>query len=200
MTLGGSLRGTVPAVSARAWTLAGSLGLHAMVVVGWVLMSSQARSVESSSHRGPTPAALQVRTIAASPALVSPANTAAAAAASPIELAAAPPERGAPAAGGRDAPGYHYSVDEVDTPAAPRSDWDVDIASLLSRNVAMVSFEVQVSDTGRLERCKVIQIQPPAASLEEPLASRLCKTRATPAIRRGVAVPSVRRIELVLAP
>ena len=100
---------------------------------------------------------------------------------------------------------HHFDVSEVDTAAVPQPDWQVDIELLLARGITQLNFEVLISETGQLERCEVLQVEPPTAavqdeSLAQTLAAHLCTTTAPPALRGGVAVPSVRRIELVLAP
>ena len=99
---------------------------------------------------------------------------------------------------------HHFDVSEVDTAAVPQPDWQVDIELLLARGITQLHFEVLISETGQLERCEVLQVEPATAavqddSLAQTLAAHLCTTTATPALRAGVAVPSVRRIELVLA-
>ena len=86
----------------------------------------------------------------------------------------------------------------------PQPDWQVDIELLMAGGITQLTFEVLISETGQLERCEVLQVEPPTAVVQDDflahtLAAHLCTTTATPALRAGVAVPSVRRIELLLA-
>ncbi len=95
----------------------------------------------------------------------------------------------------------YFGVDEVDAPAMPRPEWQVDVPLLMGIGVRTFSVEVLISETGVAEQCSVIRIEPEqATALRHSVAAQLCETVLTPAMRRGVAVPSVRHIELLLAP
>lgn len=195
-----------------------SAALHVGVAASWAWLSPVSESFQAKAVTAPAApqAALQVRTITP-PAL-------AVVQAAPVRVptvAALPtptltrvPRAGVPAVLEpvtelrpvfRGWSRHHFDVSEVDTAAVPQPDWQVDIELLLARGITQLHFEVLISETGQLERCEVLQVEPPTAavqdeSLAQTLAAHLCTTTATPALRAGVAVPSVRRIELVLAP
>jgi hypothetical protein len=94
---------------------------------------------------------------------------------------------------------HYYESHEVDVPAAPQPDWEVDADQLMASGVRKLSFAVWVDERGVARKCKVISIDPAGAIKPEPIAARLCKTTLTPAVRRGIDVASVRHIELLLA-
>ena len=98
-------------------------------------------------------------------------------------------------------PGQRYfDTSEVDAPAMPLPEWQVDVPLLMIQGVRSVSVDVLISEAGVAQQCAVTRIepqQPPALQLA--VASRLCETVLRPAQRHGVAVASVRHIELVLA-
>ena len=97
-------------------------------------------------------------------------------------------------------PGRRYfESDEVDQPAVPEPDWQVDPETLIAANVRSLRAEVHVSNRGIAERCRVLEIDPPSARVQARVERELCSTRLRPAMRAGVAVPSVRRIEMLLA-
>ena len=194
-----------------------SAALHVGVAVNWAWLSPVGEAVQVKAVSAPAArqASLQVRTITPPAAAVVQA--------APIRLptvAALPtppltrvPRATVPAVLEpitelrplfRGWSRHHFDVSEVDTAAVPQPDWQVDIELLLARGITQLHFEVLISETGQLERCEVLQVEPPAAALQDEslvqtLAAHLCTTSATPALRAGVAVPSVRRIELLLA-
>lgn len=107
------------------------------------------------------------------------------------------PPRGDPISQGK--PRRYFDVSEVDTPAAPTPDWALD-PMLLTRNaIQSLKVEVLVSETGRAERCTVLSMQPARPALRSLIAKQLCETHLTPAMRSGVAVPSVRHVEILIS-
>jgi len=107
------------------------------------------------------------------------------------------PVKGDPTSQGR--PRRYFDVSEVDTPAAPTPDWALDPALLTRNAVQSLKVEVLVSETGRAERCTVLSMQPARPALRPLIAKQLCETRLTPAMRSGVAVPSVRHVEILIS-
>lgn len=94
----------------------------------------------------------------------------------------------------------HFNVGEVETPAVPLPDWQVDVALLIDLGVRSFSVEVLIDATGATEHCALTRIEPDQLpDLRDAVAAKLCETVLRPAMRRGIAVPSVRHIELVLA-
>ena len=143
-----------------------------------------------------TPAAsMQVRTIAQTPL------------AAPDPVAMSSDESQPPSAVGATNPATtlppgkrYFDMSEVDDPAMPLPEWNVDVPMLMGLGVRSVSIDVLISETGVAQQCVVTRIEPQQpSSLQVTVASRLCDTVLRPAQRRGVAVASVRHIELVLA-
>lgn len=101
-----------------------------------------------------------------------------------------------PASEGR----HYFSIEEVDMPAVPQPDWQVDVAMLLGMGVRSFNVNVLINDAGVAEQCAITRIEPEQSiELRQAVATKLCETELSPAMRRGVAVPSVRHIELLLA-
>ena len=95
---------------------------------------------------------------------------------------------------------HFFSIEEVDAPAVPQPDWHVDVGMLLGMGVRSFAVEVLIDETGIAKHCSVARMEPDQTfELQQRVAMTLCETRLRPAIRRGVAVPSVRHIELLLA-
>ena len=145
--------------------------------------------------RSPALSSVQVRTIAAVVA-TAPLAVPSPSGESPSPGAGAPlPPDATPEPSQR-----YFDTSEVDAPAMPLPEWQVDVPMLMAQGVRSVSVDVLISQSGVAQQCAVTRIepqQPPALQLA--VASRLCETVLRPAQRRGVAVASVRHIELVLA-
>ncbi|MDL2337795.1 MAG: hypothetical protein QFE16_08135 [Pseudomonadota bacterium] len=94
----------------------------------------------------------------------------------------------------------YFGVNEVDVPAVPRPEWQVDVPLLMGLGVHSFSVDVLIGETGIAEHCTLTRIEPEQpATVRNAVAAQLCETALSPAMRRGIAVPSVRHIELVLA-
>ena len=192
-----------------------SAALHIGVAASWAWLSPVSESLQAKTVTAPAApqAALQVRTITPPPAVVLRAVPVSAVSAPPAppftrspraKVQAVPEPASEPPTTFRGWSRHHFDVSEVDVAAVPQPDWQIDIELLLARGITQLNFEVLISETGQLERCEVLQVEPPTAtvqddSLAQTLAAHLCTTVTTPALRAGVAVPSVRRIELLLA-
>lgn len=192
-----------------------SAALHVGVAAGWAWLSPVSESHQAKAVTAPAApqAALQVRTITPPPAAVPRAVPVSAVSTPPAPLLTRPPRAkvqavpdpaSEPPTTFRGWSRHHFDVSEVDIAAVPQPDWQVDIELLLARGITQLNFEVLISETGQLERCEVLQVEPPTAAVQDDLlaqtlAAHLCTTVNTPALRAGVAVPSVRRIELLLA-
>lgn len=96
-------------------------------------------------------------------------------------------------------PIHYYDSQEVDTPATPQPDWEVEVPSLMTAGIRKLSFDVWIDARGIARKCRVLNMEPPERLGSAPIAAHLCKTTLSPAIRHGVEVASVRHIELVLA-
>jgi hypothetical protein len=181
------------------WASAGALAIHlgAALVLGF--------SFESSGSDHPTDAhqALTVRYVAAGPAPGADpqADSANPSAAALITHSGTTSEdktllQGAGAEGGPTR--RYFDVSEVDQPAMPTPDWALDAETLVRNGIRSLRVEVLVSDKGRAEKCTVQAMEPPRAVLHQAIARQVCSTRLTPAMRQGVAVPSVRHVEILL--
>ena len=175
-------------------SLLGAAVLHAALAAA---VAGHADGLRDPQARTPMAASMQVRTVAAEPIATQ----------QPVPVTASPDELQSPAAGAsmssgaHPAPGQRYfDTSEVDTSAMPLPEWQVDVPTLMALGVRSVSVDVLISEAGVTQQCAVTRIepqQPPALQLA--VASRLCETVLRPAQRHGVAVASVRHIELVLA-
>jgi len=98
----------------------------------------------------------------------------------------------------RDQPIRFYRLTEVDTPAAPQTDWAIEPASLEGLGMERLAFEVLINARGEIVGCTIID--PPALGddIRNELEGKLRDTRMDPAMRGGQPVASVRRIELFL--
>lgn len=93
----------------------------------------------------------------------------------------------------------YFDIDEVDTPAFPVPDWQVDADRLSALGTRRLSFRILIGDDGIPVQCTVLTIEPPLPSeVSTGLADGLCTTRLNPALLQDRPVPSVRTIELVL--
>ena len=92
-----------------------------------------------------------------------------------------------------------YTYREVDTPAFPESDWNLDVGVLDEIGVQRLVFEVLVSDHGQVVGCTVLQPADLTDDVKRGLEKRLSETSLLPALRAGQLVASVRRIELLVA-
>ena len=152
----------------------------------------------NSGTQGPVdsrPTPMQVRSVNAQGLLAAPAQAAS------LE----PTPEAAGSADGTSAPQAsvgtrYFDASEVDAPAMPLPEWQVDVAMLMAQGVRSVSVDVLISESGAAQQCAVTRVEPPQhPGLLAAVASRLCETTLRPAMRQGLAVPSVRHIELVLA-
>jgi len=100
----------------------------------------------------------------------------------------------------RPQPIVFYTFHEVDNPAFPESDWNLDADALDAIGVERLAFEVLINDRGEVVGCTVLSPADLKDDVKRSLERRLSETRLLPAERQGRFVPSVRRIELALAP
>jgi hypothetical protein len=96
-------------------------------------------------------------------------------------------------------PVLFYPFREVDSPAFPPDDWNLDVESLDEIGVQRLVFEVLVSDRGEIVGCTVLDPPDLADGVKRSLEKRLSETPLLPALRAGQLVASARRIELTVA-
>ena len=94
----------------------------------------------------------------------------------------------------------YYEFGEVDTPALPDTDWNLDPDLLDALGVSRMVFEVFISETGEVVDCHVIEPEALDPDARQTLEARLRQTTLQPALRGGRSVASLRKIELSLAP
>jgi hypothetical protein len=92
-----------------------------------------------------------------------------------------------------------YGFDEVERPAVPTDDWNLGIDTLDELGVSRVVFEVLVSDQGEVVGCAVMEPSELAEEAKSRLEAQLRETQLQPAVRAGVPVASIRRIEMNVA-
>ena len=81
----------------------------------------------------------------------------------------------------------YFNIGEVDTPAVPRPDWEVDVALLMGMGVRSFSIDVLINEMGTAEQCAVTRIEPDQSNeLRHAVAAKFCETVLSPAKRRGV--------------
>ena len=108
----------------------------------------------------------------------------------------------APAVGTSDVPNAvrYYRIGEVDRPAVPESDWNLDTAALDSAGLSRMVFEVFVSREGLVVGCTILEPARLADEIRTRLEDRLKQSVLQPARRDGEAVASVRKIEIEVLP
>lgn len=116
-----------------------------------------------------------------------------------LVAAATPAPKHTPLADATNAVRY-YRTGEVDRPAQPDSDWNLDTAALDAAGLSAMVFEVFVSGTGEIVECTILEPKSLLDGVREGLEARLRQTTVQPAQRAGAAVPSVRRIEISVEP
>ena len=95
-----------------------------------------------------------------------------------------------------DRASHFFGYDEVDTPARPSTDWNLDPAALDDIHSDRLVFDVYVSDTGEVIGCTVREPATLSDSERDSITSRLRGTVLTPALRSGRPVSSTRTIEI----
>jgi hypothetical protein len=97
-------------------------------------------------------------------------------------------------------PVLFYAFHEVDNPAYPMSDWNLDVDTLDEIGITRLVFEVLINDRGEVVGCTVLDPTGLPDDVRHRLEQRLSETTLEPAQRAGQRVASMRRIELVVAP
>lgn len=93
-----------------------------------------------------------------------------------------------------------YRSSEVDRPAVPESDWNLDTATLDAAGVERLVFDIFIDREGAVVGSAIVEPPDLDRDTRRTLELRLRETIATPALRQGDAVASVRRIEVSVWP
>ena len=93
-----------------------------------------------------------------------------------------------------------YSVSEVSQAATPYADWIVPWEVLQKAHVKVFVVQLWILDSGEVIQADVLQVTPVSVSQStmDELSNWLTKTRASPALKDGRPVASVRTIEIAL--
>lgn len=95
--------------------------------------------------------------------------------------------------------GHFYSSAEVERPAEPNSDWNLDPAALDLNGITSLVFDIFIGRDGEVIACTILDPAELAPETRLALEQRLRQSVAQPALRGGLPVPSVRRIEVSVA-
>ena len=177
---------------------AGAIGLATQASTRWQGVAAAA----SDTSRGTPMVLLAMPDEPAVPAATPAVDAPASATAVPRRPAPSlPTARTAPAteAGAPPKQVLFYTYREVDSPAFPESDWNLDVGVLDEIGVQRLVFEVLVSDHGQVVGSTVLEPTDLADDVKRGLEKRLSETSLLPALRAGQLVASVRRIELLVA-
>ena len=93
-----------------------------------------------------------------------------------------------------------YRSSEVDRPAEPDSDWNLDTAVLDVAGVERLVFEVFIGRNGEVVACTILEPVALDSQARQTIEDRLRQTALQPAVLGGAAVASVRRIEVSATP
>jgi hypothetical protein len=118
----------------------------------------------------------------------------------PVEPLAASPEPLTQAPSDPESPIPYYNFPDVDTPAEPESDWNLDAATLDGLGLKTLVFDVYISHTGEVVGLTILQPEGLDDAARTRLQQRMSLTTVQPAVREGRAVNSVRRIRLSTEP
>ncbi|SDO34093.1 hypothetical protein SAMN05216303_1011174 [Rhodoferax sp. OV413] len=141
---------------------------------------------------------LQAAVIAPEPPLVTPRKTKARSnhdTPNPI-AAATSAEQSIPTAPSRE--GY-LPIEKVDQPATPLGDWEID-PEMLPRNTTLrVAIQLWISAQGTIDYWDLLDTSISDPDLVQKALATIEQTRLQPALLNHTAVPSVRRLELVIS-
>ena len=96
-------------------------------------------------------------------------------------------------------PTRFFTSGEVDRPAEPDPDWNLDPAALDAVGVQKIVFDIFIGPTGEVIGCEIIEPRSLPEEARLALQERLKQTVLQPARRHDMAVASVRRIEVSVA-
>ena len=193
-------RGFVFSVAAAVMLNGLAIGAFAAAVTRWHAPSgaaSQAAWITTFTVAHPTPElAATAPTAGAMPA---PKPAAVAAAPPPRLTAVAATKTPLQALDGASAVRF-YRSSEVDRPAEPDSDWNLDTAVLDVAGVERLVFEVFIGRNGEVVAGTILEPVALDGQARQTIEDRLRQTALQPAVLGGAAVASVRRIEVSATP
>lgn len=95
-------------------------------------------------------------------------------------------------------PGY-LPIEAVDQPATPLGDWDINPDELPRDTTLRLQIQLWISAQGSIDQWDLLDGSQADTVLVYKALSNLQHTRLQPALLNHVAVPSVRRVELVIS-
>nr|WP_315186852.1 hypothetical protein [uncultured Albidiferax sp.] len=110
----------------------------------------------------------------------------------------APPEAPSSAPASPSLPGY-LPIEAVDQPATPLGDWEINPDELPRDTTLRVQIQFWISAQGTIDQWDLLDASLADTGLVNKALSNLQQTRLQPALLNHVAVPSVRRLELVVS-
>ena len=179
-----------------------AIGAFAAAVARWQAPADASGTTSWITAVALPPPALE-RSEVVAPARLSPAvdsTPAHPAVAPPLQRLEVAPPVAPPSAGEANNPVRFYRSSEVDRPAEPDSDWNLDTAVLDAAGVETLVFEIFIDRDGRVVGCRVLEPATLDTAARQMLEQRLRETALQPAMRGGAAVASVRRIEVSALP
>ena len=193
-------RGFVFSVAAAVMLNGLAIGAFAAAVTRWHAPSgaaSQAAWITTFTVAHPTPEL--AATAPPAGAMPAPKSAAVAAAPPPRLTAVAATKTPLQALGGASVVRF-YRSSEVDRPAEPDSDWNLDTAVLDVAGVERLVFEVFIGRNGEVVACTILEPVALDSQARQTIEDRLRQTALQPAVLGGAAVASVRRIEVSATP
>ena len=179
-----------------------AIGAFAAAVTQWHVPAgapSQTASIDTFNVARSTPEPAATSPPTPTRASAEP-NRADAEAAPQTRLTVAASPKAPPAARDGSSAARFYRSSEVDRPAEPDSDWNLDTAVLDAAGVERLVFEVFIGHNGEVIACTILEPASLDAQARQTIEERLRQTVLQPAVRAGTAVASVRRIEVSAAP
>ena len=95
-------------------------------------------------------------------------------------------------------PGY-LPIEAVDQPATPLGDWEINPDELPRDSTLRLQIQLWISAQGSIDQWDLLDGSQADTALVYKALSNLQNTRLQPALLNHVAVPSVRRVELVIS-
>ena len=95
-------------------------------------------------------------------------------------------------------PGY-LPIEAVDQPATPLGDWEINPDELPRDTTLRLQIQLWISAQGSIDQWDLLDGSQADTALVYKALSNLQNTRLQPALLNHVAVPSVRRVELVIS-
>ncbi len=95
---------------------------------------------------------------------------------------------------------HFFSSSEVDTPAAPETNWPIAIQGGFARSLSYTAtVSIWINSAGKIEKVQILSLQPDSERVRTGLLA-MEGAIVQPAMLRGVAVANQRNIEMQISP